>query len=134
MRRFTAYVLLTFLFLSGCSAPADPDTAQESIQVIAMDTAMLITTYGEHSVTAAYAAEDRIRELESALSRTDPDSEVSRLNAAGGEAVEISGDLQTILSHRLGLDRGPLPESLPHGAGPASSPGGQLPGLHNSFP
>ena len=98
MRRFTAYVLLTFLFLSGCSAPADPDTAQESIQVIAMDTAMLITTYGEHSVTAAYAAEDRIRELESALSRTDPDSEVSRLNAAGGEAVEISGDLQTILS------------------------------------
>ena len=59
---------------------------------------MLITTYGEHSVTAAYAAEDRIRELESALSRTDPDSEVSRLNAAGGEAVEISGDLQTILS------------------------------------
>lgn len=97
MKRLVTYVILMALFLTGCAAPADPDTAQESIQVIAMDTAMLITTYGEHSVTAAYAAEDVIRDLEAKLSRTDPDSEVSRLNAAGGETVSISQDTFALL-------------------------------------
>lgn len=72
MKRLTAYALFLALLLSGCGASADPDTAQESIQVIAMDTAMLITTYGERSVPAAYAAEDCIRALEAELSRTDP--------------------------------------------------------------
>ena len=88
MRRFPAYVCLLALLLTGCAAPADPDTAQESIQVIAMDTAMLITTYGERSPAAAYAAEDVIRDLDARLSRTDPDSEVSRLNAAAGRETE----------------------------------------------
>ena len=93
MKRLTAYVLLTVLFLSGCGAQMSPDEAQESIQVLAMDTAMLITTYGERSPAAAYACEDVIRDLEARLSRTDPDSEVSRLNAAGGEPVEAGEDL-----------------------------------------
>ena len=57
MRRLILYVLLLAL-LGGCAAPVDPDTARESIQVLAMDTAMLITTYGERSVPAAYACED----------------------------------------------------------------------------
>ena len=97
MSRLTAYVLLLVLFLTGCGGAVDPDEAQESIQVIAMDTAMLITTYGECSPAAAYACEDVIRDLEAKLSRTDPDSEVSRLNAAGGEAVEIGWDAYSLL-------------------------------------
>lgn len=91
------FALPLVLLLSGCAAPADPDTAQESIQVIAMDTAMLITTYGERSVSAAYAAEDVIRDLDAKLSRTNEDSEVSRLNRAAGEEVEIGGDLHFLL-------------------------------------
>ena len=97
MSRLTAYVLLLVLFLTGCGGAVDPDEAQESIQVLAMDTAMLITTYGECSPAAAYACEDVIRDLEAKLSRTDPDSEVSRLNAAGGEAVEIGWDAYSLL-------------------------------------
>ena len=97
MKRLTAYVLLTVLFLSGCGAQMSPDEAQESIQVIAMDTAMLITTYGERSPAAAYACEDVIRDLEAKLSRTVEDSEVSRLNAAGGGAVEIGWDAYSLL-------------------------------------
>lgn len=98
MKHLTAYVFLMLLLLSGCGAQLSPDEAQESIQVIAMDTAMLITTYGERSPAAAYACEDVIRDLEATLSRTVEDSEVSRLNNAGGEAVEVSGDLRNILS------------------------------------
>lgn len=97
MKRLPAYMLLLALLLTGCGESVDPDKAQESIQVIAMDTAMLITTYGEHSVSAAYACEDTIRDLEAKLSRTDPDSEVSRLNAAGGEPVEVGADLHFLL-------------------------------------
>ena len=97
MRRLAIYVSLLLLLLPGCGAPVDPDEAQESIQVLAMDTAMLITTYGERSPAAAYACEDTIRDLEAKLSRTDPDSEVSRLNAAGGEAMEVSEDLGILL-------------------------------------
>lgn len=96
MKRLTAYVLFLALLLSGCGAQMSPDEAQESIQVIAMDTAMLITTYGERSPAAAYACEDVIRDLEAALSRTDPDSEVSRLNAAGMLA-ESGAELRSIL-------------------------------------
>lgn len=95
MKRPALFALL--LFLSGCAVPANPDTAQESIQVIAMDTAMLITTYGERSVSAAYAAEDVIRDLDEKLSRTNEDSEVSRLNRAGGEEVEVGEDLYSLL-------------------------------------
>lgn len=97
MKRLVPSIVLAALLLTGCGAPLDPDEAQESIQVLAMDTAMLITTYGEHSVPAAYACEDVIRDLEAKLSRTDPDSEVSRLNGAGGEAVEVSEDLGLLI-------------------------------------
>lgn len=97
MRRLTAYVLPLVLLLSGCGAQLSPDEAQESIQVLAMDTAMLITTYGERSPAAAYACEDTIRDLEKQLSRTLEDSEVSRLNAAGGGAMEIGEDLLALL-------------------------------------
>ena len=97
MRRLILYVLALLTLLTGCGAPADPDTARESIQVLAMDTVMLITTYGEHSVNAAYAAEEVIRDLEAKLSRTDPDSEVSRLNASAGEPVEVGEDLGLLL-------------------------------------
>ncbi len=73
MRRFIGFTLALALILSltACfGPPVDPDTVQESIQVIAMDTAMFISTYGKRSTSAAYASEDLIRDLESKLSRT----------------------------------------------------------------
>ncbi len=97
MKRFAAYVFLLALLLTGCGGPVDPDTAQESIQVLAMDTAMLITTYGERSPAAAYACEDVIRDLEAKLSRTLENSEVFRLNAAG-TLEDSEAELRTILS------------------------------------
>jgi len=95
MRRLISITLALPLLLSltACfGPPVDPDTVQESIQVIAMDTAMVISTYGKRSTAAAYASEDLIRELESQLSRTEEESAVFRLNGTGtlelGEKAE----------------------------------------------
>ena len=55
--------------LAGCGT-RDPDEAQESIQVIAMDTAMVFTAYGERSTRAVYDAEEEVRRLDALLSRT----------------------------------------------------------------
>ncbi len=101
MRRLTV-LLLALAMLAGLTAcgmePADPDTAQESIQVIAMDTVMTFSVYGAKSTHAVYAAEDEVRRLEGLLSRTDPESDVSRLNAApAGEAVTVSEDTRSLL-------------------------------------
>ncbi len=100
MRRFISITLAFALVLSltACfGPPVDPDTVQESIQVIAMDTPMFISTYGRRSTGAAYASEDLIRALEARLSRTEEDSDISRLNAAGGETVEVGWDTYCLL-------------------------------------
>lgn len=101
MKRLTA-LLTALAMLAGLTAcgmePADPDKAQESIQVIAMDTVMIFSIYGEKSTHAAYAAEDEVRRLEGLLSRTDEGSDVSRLNAApAGEEVTVSEDTRWLL-------------------------------------
>lgn len=100
MRHLCAVPLLLALALAlgltACSAsPADPDAAEERTQFLAMDTAMTLSLYGENRTEALSAAESLIRDLESRISRTDPDSEVSRLNR--GETVEPDGDLNTLL-------------------------------------
>lgn len=101
MRRFMGFVLAAALLVSltACAgAEADPDKAQESIQVIAMDTVMIFTVYGERSTHAAYEAEDMIRELEDLLSRTDAESQVSAINrAAAEETVAVDEEVRRLL-------------------------------------
>ena len=72
MRKFCALALTVLLAVSaaGCGT-MDPDEAQESIQVIAMDTAMIFTAYGVNSTKADYDAEEEVYRLEAMLSRTD---------------------------------------------------------------
>ena len=92
MKRFAAAALAALMAagLSGCGwQTVDPDEARESIQVIAMDTVMIFTTYGEKSTHADYLSEDEVRRLESLLSRTDGESAVSRLNSADGVGVAV---------------------------------------------
>ncbi|MBR1690950.1 MAG: FAD:protein FMN transferase [Oscillibacter sp.] len=76
--------------LPGCGwKTEDPAKARESLQIIAMDTVMTVSAYGDHSTRAAYACDEEIRRLDKLLSRTDEKSAVSALNEAGrieGEA------------------------------------------------
>ena len=101
MRRLTAALLAALMLagLTGCSFQVEsPDKAREVVQVIAMDTVMIFTTYGEKSTHAAFLAEDEARRLESLLSRTDGESAVSRLNGADGESVAVGEEVCGLLA------------------------------------
>ena len=94
MKRVTAALLAAFLVvgLTGCGE-TDPDEAREVIQVIAMDTAMIFTAYGEKSTHADYMVEDEIRRLDALLSRTDEDSVIWQLNHADGLGITVGEEV-----------------------------------------
>ena len=99
VKRITALLLaaLAVCGLTGCGGTRDPDEAQESIQVIAMDTAMVLTAYGKESTRAGYDAEEEVRRLDALLSRTSGSSEISMLNGAGGEMVPVGAEICTLI-------------------------------------
>ena len=99
VKRITALLLAAVAVcgLTGCGGTRDPDEAQESIQVIAMDTAMVLTAYGKESTRAVYDAEEEVRRLDALLSRTSGSSEVSMLNGAGGEMVPVGAEICTLI-------------------------------------
>lgn len=100
MKRFGAAVLAALLLagLTGCGWRTEsPDEAREVIQVIAMDTVMIFTTYGEKSTHADYLSEDEVRRLESLLSRTDEDSVIYRLNHADGLGINVGEEVCALM-------------------------------------
>lgn len=86
MKRFLTLALTAAmsLILFGCGS-GEPVTAE----LYAMDTMMALTAYGSGADQAVAEAKTLLTELEKQLSRTREDSEVSRLNRAGGAAVEV---------------------------------------------
>ena len=65
MKKICALLLAALLSTAaGCGVMLEPDEAEESIQVIAMDTAMTFTAYGVNSTKADYAAEEEVYRLE----------------------------------------------------------------------
>lgn len=84
-------LLPVILILSSCGSDlniSDPGSANRSF--FSMDTYMSITVYGEGAGTAAGIAESEIFSLESKLSRTIPDSDISRINSSATASCEVS--------------------------------------------
>jgi thiamine biosynthesis lipoprotein len=103
-RRWPAMMLCVVLgmTLCGCSlstASEEPETRQ----VIAMTTIMNLRAYGEKSGRALDDGEKEIRRLDARLSVGDSDSEVSKLNAAGGGTV--SPDVAVLMQKALAIYR-----------------------------
>lgn len=93
MKRITAMLLAVLLAVSvaGCGAKS----AEE--QLIAMDTVIALRMEGAQAKQALQEATQQIYDLEALLSRTRESSEVTRLNEAGGERVEVSAPVTQLL-------------------------------------
>ncbi len=114
LQRLTALLLIcaflcgSSLLLGGCRPGTDGSggdgTSGAAIlsatrDVFAMDTYMTLTCYGERAEEALAAAIAEIHRLDELLSTGKAESEISRLNAAGGGTV--SGETKTMLEAAL---------------------------------
>ena len=94
MKRIWTVVLAIWmvLSLSGCAEK------EQSLQVIAMDTAITFTAYGKTAEDVVLNASAEVRRLDRLLSRTDENSMVSQMNAAGGASVTVGEEICGLLS------------------------------------
>lgn len=97
MRRIAVLLAALCLLLSGCAR-------QEPLSKsgFALDTAITITLYRGGNAALLEDCFARIRQYERLFSRTIGDSDIGRLNTAGGESVPVSPDTAALL--QLGLD------------------------------
>ena len=103
-RSLALLLALTMALLCGCAGTADGSAASEekyTKTVFAMDTVMDITPYGPNAEAAADAAAKRISELEALFSVTLEDSDISAVNHAAGEPVQVSEETATLVSEAL---------------------------------
>ena len=79
--------------------PEEPFTRDDggvSMNVFAMDTYMTLLAYGDKAEEAVRAAADEIHRLDDMLSTGNENSEISRINAAGGgEVSDVTASLIT---------------------------------------
>lgn len=92
MKRIAALFLALGLVLAAGCAEKEQDEPEQR-EVFAMDTAMVLTVYGEDASRAANAAEEEIYRLDSLLSRTNEASKVSLLNSAEGKMVPVGVEI-----------------------------------------
>lgn len=88
-------VLLSLALLSGC-APAAPAEDTASRQLFAMDAPMSLQLRGAQAEEALEAAVAELQRLDALLDRNEPDSDLTRLNAAAGSGVPVTLDSETL--------------------------------------
>lgn len=99
MRRLClAAAAACLLLLAACAGPESWER-----EILAMDTVMKLTIYGENAPQAGEAAVDRIQELEGLLSVTGEDSEIYAANHTG--SAQLSPDAAALLARALTLCR-----------------------------
>lgn len=95
VKQWISLFLCVIILLPGCAASEEKKTERE---IFAMDTIMNLTFYGENGEQAMTAAVSEIQQLEKNLSVTKADSEISKINAAGGKKVTVSKETYDLLS------------------------------------
>lgn len=101
--KFLLLPLITAMLaaLSGCNSHSAAD--MNKTEFFAMDTYMSISASGENSEVALSNARREIKALESLLSVTDENSEITRINHSGGKETEISEDTAAVINFALYL-------------------------------
>lgn len=93
-RFFTA--MLSMVLLS-CLTVGCRQNNESTADFYAMDTAMTLTVYGKNADRAVSETQAEVNRLEILLSRTREDSDISKLNCAGGKPVEVDDETAAIL-------------------------------------
>ena len=83
-RSFAALSLALMLSACGSSQP-------ETLSILAMDTAMTFSVYGDDADTVLSDASLEVRRLDPLLSRTNPESAVTHLNA--GDQIQVGEEV-----------------------------------------
>lgn len=97
-------ILCSLFLLTGCiSQIPDSRPITAEVDLFAMDTFMTMKAYGPSADTLLAEAGERILALEKTLSVTEPDSDIGRLNRAGGQTISITNDTATILQTAITL-------------------------------
>ena len=90
MKRFLP-LLLCLVLLAGC-APARSEDEPAQTQFFSMDTVMSIKVYDPDGEAAVQSARQEVERLDGLLSRTNPGSQISQLNAHAGDGSPVSLD------------------------------------------
>ena len=96
-------ILLSLALLSSCT-PAAPAEQSAERTLFAMDAPMSLQISGDRSQEALEAAVSELQRLDALLDRNEPESDLSRLNAAAGSGQPVSLDGETIEVLRQALD------------------------------
>lgn len=98
-------IILCLLLFCLCSACKPSSSAPLTKVGTMMDTIITITLYENGSPALLEQAFALCASYETTFSRTDPQSEVYRLNHAGGKPTVVSQDLYTVLQTALTFSR-----------------------------
>ncbi|XCP83498.1 FAD:protein FMN transferase [Roseburia hominis] len=104
-RTYVILFILVALLLSSCSSASDTPLSQTTTL---FDTVISIHIYDKNSEEVLTHCIQKCEEYEKKFSRTLPESEIYRLNHAGGEALELSDDTVELI--KLGLKYSELSE------------------------
>lgn len=103
-KKIKALLLLGLVFLGGCGQASAPSvssasTDSQSIDLFAMDTAMTLTTYGDHAGEALEAAKSEIERLDALFSISSESGDIYALNR--DHAATLHEDTRALLSRAL---------------------------------
>lgn len=93
-------IILCTLFASACDYG---ETPQHRGEIYALDTLITVTAYGEKGDEGIAAAKSEIRRLEKLFSVTDENSDIFRINASKGEAVEVSSETYELIKKAINM-------------------------------
>ena len=94
-------VLAGLLLLTGCAQKPAPQAASRDL--FAMDTYMTLKVWCDDGDAANAEAAARIEALEAAFSVTRPESDIARVNAAGGAPVTVGEDTANVIAAGLAM-------------------------------
>lgn len=97
-----AAALLCVALLCACGGGSDKTLSRNGFM---LDTVITVVLYGSRDEAALDEAFALCEYYDGVFSRTNPDSEVYRLNHAGGQPVEVSEDLEEVLAQALEYSR-----------------------------